>query len=134
MPSLRLAGRYKNLAKFREYVTRAAKEAGLDEDGVYACQLAVDEACTNIIEHGYQGEGKGDIECSCRASRGGLEIILRDWGQAFDPREIPEPDLNASIDEMNLRGAGIYLIRQMMDEVSFEFSPSQGNTTRMYKK
>ena len=56
-------GRFSSLAKIGRLVRQAAKEAGLNDKSAYDVELAVDEACTNIIEHGYGGEGKGRSWC-----------------------------------------------------------------------
>lgn len=127
MPTKSFPGNYKSLNKIRKYVASFAKKAGLSEDGVYAVKLAVDEACSNIIEHGYGGEGKGKIDCSCQVQDRGLQITLRDWGKPFNPDQIRSPDFNKPIEDLELRGAGLHLIRNLMDEVSFEFLGNQGN-------
>ena len=74
--TLTFPGRFEGLAAISEFVTRAAMDAGLDARAIYAVQLAVDEACSNIIEHAYGGEGRGNIECTCRVNDMGLTIIL----------------------------------------------------------
>jgi serine/threonine-protein kinase RsbW len=125
--------RFDSLAKVSEFVVRAAKAAGLGSAAVYAVEMAVDEACTNIIEHAYGGEGRGDIECTCRIDTRGLTVALRDHGQPFDPSRVPEPDINASLEERKEGGLGLYLIRKLMDEVHFEFTPDSGNVLTMLK-
>jgi serine/threonine-protein kinase RsbW len=126
--------RFDSLAAVSEFVTRAAEAAGLDARAVYAVQLAVDEACTNIIEHAYGGEGRGDIECTCMVNENGLTVILRDYGRPFDPTSVPEPDLHASIEDRKVRGLGLYFIRQLMDQVRFEFTADSGNVLTVVKR
>jgi serine/threonine-protein kinase RsbW len=53
--------KFESLEGLREFAAQAAKDAGMDESETYAVKLAVDEACSNIIEHAYCGEGRGDI-------------------------------------------------------------------------
>jgi serine/threonine-protein kinase RsbW len=127
-------GRFESLAAIGKFVTRAAEAAGLDERAVYAVQMAVDEACSNIIEHAYGGEGQGDIECTCLVSDDGLSVILRDRGRSFDPAGVPPPDLHVSLEERDAGGLGLYFIRRLMDEVHFEFRPNLGNTLTMVKR
>jgi len=74
MPSKKFPGKYSNLEKISDFVAKNAQSAGLNEQDVYSVQLAVDEACANIIEHGYEGENKGDIECVCEIVEGEAEI------------------------------------------------------------
>ncbi len=127
------SGRFENLAKISEFVGQAAEEAGLNSDAIYAVELAVDEACTNIIEHAYGGEGVGDIQVTCKAARDGLTVTLRDFGRPFNPQKIRGPKLRGKLKDLKSGGAGLYLIRQMMDEVSFDFTPDQGNVLTLVK-
>ena len=133
MPTRTFSGRYQYLAEIGDFVTQIAKEAGFDSAQVYAVQLAVDEACTNIIEHGYGGEGRGDIVCSCEGTGEGITIVIKDWGQRFDPEQVPEPDYDAPLEKLKPRGAGLFLMCKLMDEVDFEFGDSDGNTLTMTK-
>jgi len=126
--------RLDSLAAIGEFVTLAAEAAGLDARAVYAVQLAVDEACANIIEHAYRGEGRGDIECTCMVNENGLTVILRDYGRPFNPTSVPEPDLYASLEDRKIRGLGLYFIRQLMDQVRFEFTADSGNVLTMIKR
>ncbi|NJN43607.1 MAG: ATP-binding protein [Anaerolineae bacterium] len=52
-------GQFKSLEKISQFVQKAASQAGLDEEALYSVELAVDEACSNIIEHAYQAKIKG---------------------------------------------------------------------------
>ncbi len=127
-------GRFESLAGIRKFVFQAASDAGFGEKEIYAVELAVDEACSNIIEHAYGGEGKGDIECTCNNLNGELEIILKDDGKPFDPDVVSQPDFSVALEEIKPRGAGLFLIRNMMDVVNFEFSQKDGNVLRMVKR
>lgn len=127
-------GRYKSLAKISEFVSRAIKEAGFDETTAYAVLVAVDEACTNIIEHAYGGEEQGDIQCSCEVTEDSLTIILRDRGAPFDPTAIPEPDFSVPLQELECRGAGLVLIQRIMDEIHFSSTPEGENVLTMVKR
>jgi len=127
-------GIYDNLAKIALFVRQAAEQAGLEPFDIYSVETAVDEACSNIIEHSYKGEGKGDIECTTQVSSEGLTIILRDNGRPFNPKKIPKPRLNVPIEERANHGLGLYFMFQLMDEVHFNFSTGTGNTLTMVKR
>ena len=116
-------GRFDSLAAIGEFVTHAATAVGLDARAVYAVQMAVDEACSNIIEHAYGGEGRGSIECTCHVDDVGLTVILRDYGCLFDPTQVPDPNLQAGLEERSGGGLGLYFMRRLMDEVHFESTP-----------
>lgn len=94
------------------------RDHGFPEDDILDTQLAVEEALTNIIVHGYQ-EGKGEIRISCRAGSGMVEVRLEDRALPFDPLSLPEPDLTGDIEDRKIGGLGIFLIRQVMDEIQY---------------
>jgi serine/threonine-protein kinase RsbW len=133
MRKMSFPGRYESLAEIADFVKEAATEAGLSNFDIYAVETAVDEACSNIIEHGYQGEGIGDIEISVDITDKGLTIVLHDNGRPFDPEAVPDPDLDASLEERESHGLGLYFMRELMDEVHFAFTTENGNTLTMVK-
>jgi serine/threonine-protein kinase RsbW len=126
-------GRLDSLEKISEFVQQVARSACLNERDVYAVQLAVDEACTNIIEHAYQGIG-GNIVCMCDVENDGLKVVLLDQASPFNPEMQPEPDPNLPLDKVKSRGLGLFLMRKMMDIVKFEKSPEGGNRLTMIKR
>lgn len=137
MPSkneLTVAGYFENLAKISDFVEQAALQAGLDERSVYAIQMAVDEACTNIIEHAYGGEGKGRIRLTCATQKDGLQIEIYDQGVAFDPDEVPELNTQAPAGERQPGGMGLFFIRKLVDRAEFTFGARQGNRLTLFKR
>jgi serine/threonine-protein kinase RsbW len=133
MQTVTFPGRFESLAKISEFVAESARKAGLDETAVYSVQLAVDEACSNIIEHAYGGEDLGEIQCTCEITDEGLRIILQDRGVSFNPKKVPKPDLKAPLEDVKSRGAGLFLIRKVMDQVNYEFSKEKGNKLVLVK-
>jgi serine/threonine-protein kinase RsbW len=130
---LKVPGRFDRLEQISRFIEKSGEEAGLDHTAVCRCQLAVDEACTNIIEHAYEGEGHGDIDIVCLADPGELTITIRDKGKRFDPNSVPEPQLNASLEEMQVGGLGLYFMRQVMDAVEFSYT-EEGNKLVLIKR
>lgn len=133
MDTVTFPGRYDSLESISNFVEKAAKDAGLDQKATYAVQLAVDEACCNIIDHAYGGEGIGDIQCSVQAGKDGLTVILIDRGQPYSPEKVPDPQLNLPLEKVKPRGVGLYLIRKMMDKVSYATKPDSTNVLTMVK-
>ena len=125
---------FENLDEIREFVGGTARKAGFSEKEIYAIQLAADEASSNIIEHAYAGTTGGKLEIELIVSRNALKIIMRDRGKSFDPSSVPEPNVKADLSERKIGGLGMYLMRQLMDEVSYESSPQAGNTLTMVKR
>jgi serine/threonine-protein kinase RsbW len=131
--SLIISAKFENLEKICNFVDEIARKAGFNETALYSIETAVDEACSNIIDHAYQGEGLGEIECICLMNGENLEITLHDFGSAFDPGSISDPDLTSPINTRNERGLGLYFMRTLMDEVHFQFSDLKGNILTMVK-
>ncbi len=128
---------YQSLAAISKFVTAGAEAAGLDDKAIYAVRLAVDEACTNIIEHAYEGlaaQKAQEIVCSYRVGAETLTISLRNHGQPFDPEDAPEPDICSPLEERQIGGLGLYLIRRMMDEVCFSCGPDGSNILTLIKR
>lgn len=122
-----------SLAEISSYVTQAAERTGLGARAVYAVQMAVDEACSNIIEHAYKGRADGTIECTCEVTPKGLAVTLCDHGVRFDPLCVGEPDVCTPLAERSRGGLGIYFIRKLMDEVQYEYVPELGNVLTVTK-
>jgi serine/threonine-protein kinase RsbW len=131
--SLTVSGDVANLETIADFVTTAAHKANLDEQDVFAVQLAVDEACTNVIEHAY-ADMSGDIHLTCEIKPGECIIAIRDNGRPFDPQAVPPPDLDGDLEDRRVGGLGLYFIKKLMDEVRFSFDPDEGNQVVMIKK
>jgi serine/threonine-protein kinase RsbW len=133
---LTVPGRFEYLAQIAEFVTQAARGAGLTDDDVFHVEMAVDEACSNVIEHAYAGAA-GEIELTCASpEQGRLEVVIHDRGRSFDPAAVLEPNVGAgaSLDALQAGGLGLFFMRKLMDEVRFNFSPGCGNTLYMIKR
>jgi serine/threonine-protein kinase RsbW len=123
------------LATLATFVAQAAVEVGFGEAQVNRIELAVDEACSNIIDHAYAGEpGMINLEVTVEPQRQ-LTIVLVDQGRAFDPDHIPSYAPCTSLDEARIGGLGLHLMRQAMDDVCYEFDiPEIGNRLTMTKR
>jgi serine/threonine-protein kinase RsbW len=134
MKMVTFPGRYDSLAKISEFVIQAAKDAGLDSKAVYAVELSVDEACCNIIDHAYGGEDIGDMQCSVQIQPGQLTVILRDQGEPYNPDDVPELKMNVPLEDLKLGGAGVFLIKNLMDEVHYRSEPGSENVLTLVKR
>jgi serine/threonine-protein kinase RsbW len=102
----------------RSLVNQAAEEAGFQEDEQYATQLAVSEACENIILHGYGRENQDPIEMYVQPEPGSIQIDLWDNAEAFNPAQSPkQPEW--SPDDPPVGGLGLIIIHRVMDEVHY---------------
>jgi serine/threonine-protein kinase RsbW len=134
MRTVTFPGEYKSLEKISEFVVEAARQAGLNEHETYQVDLAVDEACCNIIDHAYGGEGLGEMQISVEIKPDKLTVILVDRGRPFDPSKVPEPKLDIPLEQVKRRGAGFYLIRKIIDELHYERTPQGNNVMVLVKR
>lgn len=125
---------FENLDEIREFVGEEARRVGFSDKEIYSIQLAADEASSNIIEHAYAGVDNGKIEIDCSIFDGGLKIVMRDQGKPFNPSSVPEPNVKADLSERKIGGLGMYLMRKLMDEVSYVSSAEIGNVLTMVKR
>lgn len=117
-----------------DFVVAAARRANLTERAVYQCQMAVDEACTNIIEHGFSKAGEpGQIEVICQDSEDAYTITILDDSPPFNPLERIDPDTNAPLAEREPGGWGIYFIKKMMDAADYTLENGRNKLT-IYKR
>ncbi|MEA4811045.1 MAG: ATP-binding protein [Anaerolineaceae bacterium] len=119
---------YRNLAGIADYTLAHARAFGFDGKALYAIELALDEACANIIDHAYEGEGLGSIDLQIFSDESEFIIELEDTGKAFNPEAVPEPDLISPLEMRSERGLGVYTIRKLMDRVEFSH---EGNKNRL---
>ncbi|MCE5209700.1 MAG: ATP-binding protein [Chloroflexi bacterium] len=126
-------GNYSSLVKVAEFVRKGTQEAGFDSAVSYHIELALDEAVTNIIEHAYGGEGKGDIELEYYYEPKRLTFQVIDHGQPFRPEDVNKPNINAPLSDRKSHGLGLYLVNCLMDEVHFEFDLTTGNKLILVK-
>jgi serine/threonine-protein kinase RsbW len=131
--TLRIAAELKNLSLIRGFVQQTATALDADPTVISDVILAVDEAATNIIVHGYQGQ-PGIIEVEMRRTGDSLVVCLRDQALPFDPTAMPPPDLTLPLEQRPFGGMGIHLIRQLMDEVTHRITPQGGNELTIVKK
>lgn len=103
----------------RRFVEGHALDAGLSQTTVNAIKIAVDEACTNIIKHSYDGDASQEVEVEITITEGHLQVCLRDEGEPFDPSTYQEPDLTRLTERRRPGGLGVHLMRRCMDEVRY---------------
>lgn len=132
--SLHISAELKNLEIIRRFVIESATALGVAPDILSKLQLAVDEAATNVILHGYRNQGQGTIEIEMEQVESDLVIRLRDEATPFDPTEVPLPDINLPLSQRKPGGMGIYLIRRCVDEIRHRLTSSGGNELTLLKR
>lgn len=130
--SLTTAADVKYLTAVREFIFKYAKRFCTEEDWLYDLTLAVDEAVTNIIQHGYEDTG-GLVRIEIEIIPDGLQIIIHDTAPSFDPTTYPEPDLPTDLEKRKTGGIGIYMMRKLTDKVDYCCLPDGHNELYLVK-
>jgi len=129
---LKIEGKLENLSLIGDSIGDSMREFGLDNRKIFDVQMAVDEACTNIIEYGYANE-EGTIDIACQRKGEEIVVVIKDEGKQFDPTTVQPPDLNASLEERKTGGLGIYFMKKLMDEVKYEFKDGKNVLTMVVR-
>ena len=130
---LRIPSHAGNLEIIREFASRIARKVGFNEDDVNKIELAVDEACTNVIKHAYSYDSKQPINLVIKVDAEKLTVLITDHGKSFDPKQLRPPDMKEYFVQMRVGGLGVYLMKTLMDEVEFDIQPGKRNQLRMIK-
>lgn len=120
MDKLVLPAKLESLDPAVKFIKERAEKLGFAPDKVYHIELAAEEIIVNVINYAYPGK-EGDFEITCTAREGkSLEVEVIDWGIHFNPLEKEDPKMDISVQERQIGGLGIYLVRQNMDEVVYK--------------
>ncbi|MGB0748366.1 MAG: ATP-binding protein [Magnetospiraceae bacterium] len=107
------------ISRFDERLKAFAKEAVLDERTVFALRLCGHEAITNIIHYGFPEGGNHVIEVDLQREAQVVHLQVIDNGMMFDPTAAPEPENFETIEDAQLGGQGINLIRGFASAVHY---------------
>lgn len=118
--SFELRNQLSELATLCEKMEGVGQTLGLSRRCLFEVNLALDELFTNIISYGFQDQSEHFIRVRVSAAPDMLTVVLEDDGVAFNPVERIPPDLPCTLDECKVGGLGIHLVKNLMDEVTYE--------------
>ena len=124
------------VTKLKQFMEGAAREFGIPDDIQLSLNLAVEEAVVNVINYAYPKGTEGDIEINITnspipdLSESSTEVIFTiiDQGVPFDPTTHDEADTTSELEERQIGGLGIHLIRNIMDRVEYQ---RDGNSNKL---
>lgn len=107
------------LTQVATFVEEMSEEQGWGPELVFNLNLVLEEAMTNVVMYAYPEGEKHEIWLTAKIQDNTLTLILEDEGAHFDPTQVPDADTTLSAEERPIGGLGIFLIRQMMDDVAY---------------
>ncbi|OPY90636.1 MAG: Serine/threonine-protein kinase BtrW [Syntrophus sp. PtaU1.Bin208] len=134
--TITLPGILDSLYDLMAFVTSHAREQGFSVERIRDIELAVEEVLVNIIKYAYGNcDQKGSIEITCQPADGrGFVLEIADSGIPFDITSVPDPDVNADINDRQIGGLGIYFVKQLMDEVRYRREEDRNKLTLVVHK
>ena len=118
--SIILANDISELGKLTAFIDEVGEAFSLAPDVVFNLNLVIEEAVVNVINYAYPKEEHQYIYLSAQLHDDSIVLVLTDTGKEFDPTLAPEADITLSAEEREIGGLGIFLIRQIMNEVRYE--------------
>jgi serine/threonine-protein kinase RsbW len=97
-------------------------------------EMAVDEACSNVMEHAYQSDATKEVSIRAGVDDSALRIVVIDTGKGFDPGAVEQKKLEDLISAKRTGGLGMRLIKSFMDEVHYAMVPGEKNELTMVKR
>lgn len=121
-----------HLKEIRDFIEQIGKKYKISDKIINSFKLVVDEACTNIIRHGYKDIKDGKITIRAIIRRLSVTIVVIDQGRSFDPRQVKDPDLQKYVQIGKKGGLGIHMMRKLMDDIQYNIT-GHGNELRLAK-
>jgi len=122
------------IPQLAEFVEAVADVAKLDVALTMSINLALEEAVSNVIMYAYPTGSDGLVDIEAIIRKDSLQFIVSDNGKPFDPTAAPEADISLDVADRPIGGLGIFLVRNIMDEVTYTRSDDGKNILTMTKK
>lgn len=117
--NMTIASSTRHLEQVRRFVEEHTLKAGFDAQAIEQFKVAVDEACTNVIKHAYNGEDSHELSITIVTKKDRCTISIQDTGVAFRPQEYHEPDIFELAKRRHAGGFGVHIMRRLMDHVEY---------------
>ncbi len=108
------------LLSINNFLDDLSVQWGLPESVIMTLHLVVEEAFTNVVQYAYKDDCIHQIELNVSKKDETLHLVIQDDGYAYDPTEKKDPNTLLSVEDREIGGLGIFLIKQLMDRVSYD--------------
>ena len=128
---INLSSRLESVDEAARFADEFSKSRGLDDESVYAIDLAVRESVANAVKHGNKFDESKNVTLTFADTGSAVEITVRDRGPGFDVEEIPDPTDPENLLKSN--GRGILFMNSFMDTIEWSNDPDGGLVVKMTK-
>ena len=123
-----------SLGEVQSFVDRILEDAGCSMKAQMQIDIAVEELFVNIAHYAYpSGEGNATIEVDTDTDTGYVKISFEDQGIPYNPLEHEDPDVTLSAEERKIGGLGIFMVKQSMDDITYEYTDNRNRLTIVKK-
>lgn len=132
---LKLLARTESLKAIRDTLMRMGESLGVQSDILFSLVLAVDEACSNVIRHGYGYENGGDqpLTVDIDISPRRISIVIRDRGRAYDINQFPRVPIQEAVARRAEGGYGVQIIKSLVDKWNCSRTQAGENQLQLVK-
>ena len=128
--SIQTTATVEHLPALVEFLQQAWQEGALPDAAAFPFELALDEVFMNVVMHGTTPDGPPrKVSVVLRYEGSAVTMVMEDDGPAFDPLSLATPDVDAPLEEREIGGLGVFLVREMMDEVSYAHTGTHNQLT-----
>lgn len=119
---IKVTNKLENLPAIAKFISDSLHRFGMDDGKIFDMSVAVDEACTNIIQHAYSPEEEGTIVIHCKMlDDKKCSVSIKDQGKPFDQTRVGSVDTTSSLEDRKPGGLGLFFIRELVDEIYYEY-------------
>lgn len=115
----RLSNRLAAIGEAADEITQFCETHGVPPSAIAHLNLALDEVMTNTIAYGWPEGGEHEIALTVSVSGGAVVAEVSDDGRAFDPLQVPPPDLDSDLESRPIGGLGVHFMKTLMDDVTY---------------
>lgn len=117
------------IPRLNHFISDFIEKTSVDSAEEMGLRLALEEVVVNIIHYAYPKGRTGEIIVTVCADEKEIRFLITDSGETFDPTKVPEADISLGINEREIGGLGIFLVRHMMDDMKYERTDGQNRLT-----
>ena len=110
------------IPQLNEFIDSFCEEAGIGMEKTMSLNLALEEAVVNVMDYAYPKGTAGSVSVDVRTDADGIVFVITDNGIPFDPTAMKDADTTLPLEERSIGGLGIFLTRQIMDDISYDRS------------
>jgi serine/threonine-protein kinase RsbW len=128
--SLQTTATREHLPVLIDFVQHWWEEAALPMAMAFPFEVALEEVCMNVIMHGTRASGSPpELSVSLSLEGNAVTMVIEDDGVAFDPLVVAAPDIDTPLEEREIGGLGVFLVRELMDDVSYAHTGTHNRLT-----